>query len=85
MEYYSFLTIKINLKYMEAMTESMWEDKNAQGMTTSIKSSLWLNFCLCTGHFVRIYGKMDRFVYKDILRIHVLPYGEKQMPLCWVF
>ena len=38
-----------------------------------------------TGPLVRIDTIMDRFVYRDILRNHMLPYAEEEMPLRWEF
>ena len=37
-----------------------------------------------TGPLVRIEGVMDRFVYKDILQTHMLPFAEEEMPLHWL-
>ena len=37
------------------------------------------------GPFIEIDTKMDRFVYRNILESHMLPYAEWEMPLRWVF
>lgn len=38
-----------------------------------------------TGPLVKIDGIMDRFVYRDILENHMLPFAEWEMPLSWIF
>lgn len=38
-----------------------------------------------TGPLVRVDGIMDRYLYRDILRDHMLPYAEEEMPLRWLF
>lgn len=37
------------------------------------------------GPFIEIDTKMDRFVHRNILESHMLPYAEWEMPLRWVF
>lgn len=37
------------------------------------------------GPISKIDGIMDRFLYKDILETHMLPYAEEDMPLKWIF
>jgi hypothetical protein len=37
------------------------------------------------GPICQIVGIMDRFVYKEILETHMLPYAEEDMPLKWTF
>jgi transposase len=38
-----------------------------------------------TGPIIKIEGKMDRFVYRDILANTMLPFAEEEMPLTWRF
>ena len=38
-----------------------------------------------TGPIVKIEGKMDKKVYKNILSEHMLPFAEEEMPLRWTF
>lgn len=38
-----------------------------------------------TGPMIKIDGIMDRFLYRDILQNHMLPYAEWEMPLNWHF
>ena len=42
----------------------------------------WFGLVFCP---VEIQTKMDSFVYRDILAIHMLKYAEWEMPLRWVF
>lgn len=37
------------------------------------------------GPIIEINGKMDRFMYRDILENTMLPFAEEEMPLRWVF
>lgn len=37
------------------------------------------------GPLVRIDGIMDRFLYRDILSDHMLPFAEDNLPLTWIF
>lgn len=37
------------------------------------------------GPLVKIEGKMDRFMYRDILQNTMLPFAEEEMPLIWRF